>query len=234
MVARLKIQIGAATLYLGDCEQYLQEIGRVDALVMDPQYDFKTSGGGRLRKKRPNMDKIAAAGLDKGFDPAIFDLTLYGSVVTFCHNDQLPKILTWLAAHYPRFVLCGWRKTNPMPVANKHYQPEIEPYIHAWQLPFHPTGDLADKKRIIDAPVGKSPYEHPTVKPDAVMNKILKNVSGQTVLDPYAGTGSTGIAAIRAGKRFIGIEKNPDFFLIMCQRFFALYGGEMAGPVVRG
>lgn len=227
MVAGLKIVIGAATLYLGDCEQYLQEIGRVDALVMDPQYEFSTSGGGRLRKKRQNMNKIAAAGLDKGFNPAIFDLSLYGSVVTFCHNDQLHKILPWLAGHYDRYVLCGWRKTNPMSVANKHYQPEIEPYIHAWKKAFHPVGDLAEKKRIIDAPVGKSPYEHPTVKPDVVMNKIVRNVQATTILDPFAGTGSTGIAAVRQGKQFIGIERNPDFFSIMCRRFFALYGEKM-------
>ena len=55
-------------------------------------------------------------------------------------------------------------------------------------------------------------YGHPTVKPAAVMGKIVRNVSGTSVCDPFMGTGSTGVAAIKAGKRFSGIEHNPVHF----------------------
>lgn len=224
------IQIGNATLYFGSCYELLPIIGKVDAMVTDPPYEFNTSGGGRLRKSRPNMNQIAAMGIDKGFDHAIFRADLYGSIVTFCHNNQLYKILPHLAAQYRRHALCAWRKTNPMPVANKSYQPECEPYVHAWNPGAHPIGTLADLKRIIDAPVGKSAYDHPTVKPDVVMNKIMRNVNGDTVIDPFAGTGSTGIAALRHGKKFIGIENNAVAFGIMCQRFYDLYSRPIERP----
>lgn len=176
------------------------------------------------------MERIAAADIAGGFDHTIFKSSLYGSVVTFCHNDQLFEIGAHLRGEYPRVVACGWQKTNPTPFANKNYKADVEPYIHAWRPGFHPQGAPADLSRIITTPVIKSPYDHPTVKPDLVMNKILKNVNGETVVDPFMGTGSTGLAALRHGKKFVGIEKNPAFFNIACQRFFALYGDGVKMP----
>lgn len=61
-------------------------------------------------------------------------------------------------------------------------------------------------------------YRHPTVKPEAVMNKIMRNLSGKTVCDPFMGTGSTGVAAIKAGKIFVGIEHNLQHFETAIQR----------------
>ena len=68
-------------------------------------------------------------------------------------------------------------------------------------------------------------FGHPTVKPQTVMDKILRNVAGETVIDPFMGTGSTGVAAIRAGKRFTGIEHNPTHFETACQRIAAAVAG---------
>lgn len=176
-----------------------------------------------LRRNRRNMDDIMDAGLNEGFDINLINPALYRSIVMFCHNDQLHTLLPWCAKNYDRHAVCLWRKTNPMPVANKHYQPEIEFYIHAWNKGGYPVGELKDKKRVIDHQVGKSPYDHPTVKPLAVMDKIMRNVNGDTVLDMFMGTGSTGISALRAGKKFIGIERSPKFFNIACQRFIEFY-----------
>ena len=61
-------------------------------------------------------------------------------------------------------------------------------------------------------------FDHPTVKPLPVMNKIMRNVAGQTVVDPFMGSGSTGVAAIRAGKTFTGIEHNPAHFATAVHR----------------
>lgn len=225
--------IGNATLYLAECEDILENIGPVDAIVMDPPYLISTSGGGKFRKNRTNMDDIQKAGIDKGFDINIFNPDYYKSVLTFCHNDQLNILLPWFAKHYRRHVVCFWEKSNPMPVANRNYQANIEPYVHGWQKDAHPIGILKEKKRTILTPVGKSSYNHPTVKPDKVMDKIMKNINAETVLDPFMGTGSTGIAALRHGKKFIGIEKDPEFFNIACQRFFKLYSLEMSAAFGR-
>lgn len=216
--------IGNATLYLGDAYELAPVIGPVPVLCIDPNYDFNTSGGGKFRKARTGMEKIEEKGLNKGFNPDILRPDLYNSIVTFCHNDQLHKILPILAARYGRHVLCGWSKTNPIPMANKHYMPDFEPYIHAWNKGGHPVGDLSDLRRIFEHKNGKNNFNHPTVKPDALMDKIMRNVNGDTVLDCFMGTGSTGIAALKAGKRFIGVERDPDYFNIAVTRILGYYG----------
>lgn len=215
--------IGNATLYLGDAYAIRPTLGWFDADVFDPPYEFRAEGGGHYRDARAGMDQILAEGLSGGFDHAVINPLLCGSVVVFCHNDQLPKLLTYLDGSFERFALCVWRKINPQPVANKHYRPVMEFYIHAWNRRFHPRGTLADLDRQIEAlpPRGDLKFGHPTVKPDVVMAKIMRNVAGSSICDPFMGTGSTGVAAIRAGKRFVGIEHNPVHFETACARIAA-------------
>jgi site-specific DNA-methyltransferase (adenine-specific) len=55
------------------------------------------------------------------------------------------------------------------------------------------------------------------------MDKIMRNMAGETVCDPFMGTGSTGVAAIRAGKRFFGIEHNPTHFATAVDRITAAW-----------
>ena len=62
-----------------------------------------------------------------------------------------------------------------------------------------------------------------TVKPDALMDKIMRNVAGTTVCDPFMGTGSTGVAALRTGKQFTGIEHNPKHFATAVERISAAW-----------
>ena len=219
----MKIVIGDATLYLGDCADLVGRIGCVDVLCTDPPYDFETSGGGKMRAERKCLDQIIENKLDKGFDLQIINPLLYRSAFVFCHNDQLHKVLPHMAGCYRRHVLVPWIKNNPMPVANKNYDPSIEPYIHAWNEGGHPLGTLADKKRYVMTNNGKSDFDHPTVKPLEVMEKIMRNANGDTVIDPFMGTGSTGIAALKHGKKFIGIEVNEKYFQIAVKRFEDFY-----------
>lgn len=212
------IVIGNATLYLGDAYEILPIIGPVDAMVTDPPYEFNNSGGGKFRKARHASNEIVKTGLDKGFDHSFIKPELYKSVVLFCHDNQLCKLLPYFNETYDRHKLLFWWKSNPSPMANKSYLADVEPYIHAWQMGSHPIGTYQDLKRVVPHQVGKSVFDHPTVKPDVVMDKIMRNVNGETVIDPFAGTGSTGVAAIKAGKKFIGIERDPKFFNIMVGR----------------
>ena len=207
------VRIGPATLYLGDAYQIRPELGFMDADVMDPPYAFNNSGGGAFRKARGASDQIVAESLDRGFDRTIINPLLCGAVVVFCHQDQLPDLLGYLNGGFHRFALLHWIKPNPSPMANKHYLADTEPFIHAWNRGHHPQGGHHDMHRHVTAQSVRSKvYGHPTVKPAEVMNKIMRNVAGETVCDPFMGTGSTGVAALLHGKRFFGIEKNPTHF----------------------
>jgi len=219
-----KETIGNATLYLGDCYQILPTLGRFDALVTDPPYEIETSGGGEFRKNRQNMKEIAAAGIDKGFDHTIFKAGQFGSVVMFCHNDQLVKLLPYIADEWGKYAVCAWHKTNPIPLACNHYVPDTEFYIHGWGKGFHPVGVIAQKARYILAMNGQNTkIAHPTVKPLNVMGKILSNVNGAMVCDPFMGSGTTGVACLRAGKSFVGIEHNEKFFELAVSRVQAVH-----------
>lgn len=218
-------RIGPHTLYQADAYHLRPRLGFFDAEVMDPPYIIRTQGGGSFRKHRPYLDQIQQEGLDRGFDHTIINPLLCGSVVVFCHNDQVPGVSAYLDGLFHRFALCIWKKLTPMPVANKHYVPELELYFHAWNRGYHPAGELADLKRVVECRSrALKDYGHPTVKPDEVMTKILRNVAGKTVIDPFMGTGSTGVAAIREGKIFTGIEHNPKHYATAVTRIAAAWG----------
>lgn len=218
--------IGLATLYLGDAYTIRPTLGWFDADVFDPPYAFKASGGGSYRKSRTTMDEIVEQGLADGFELTIVNPLLCGAVVVFVHDDQLGATTAHLDGLFHRRALCVWRKVNPQPVANQHYRPEIELYCHAWSRGFAPTGTMREKLRVTDAhsPRGPEKHGHPTCKPDAVMDKIMINVAGQSVCDPFMGTGSTGVAVVKAGKRFVGIEHSPVHFATAIARLSAAQG----------
>lgn len=223
MMKEIKEEINGHVLYLGDSYEIIPHLEKVSSCVVDPPYEFDSQGGGLFRRDRDCMDRIQEAGIDKGFDHTILSSRVADSVVCFCHNDQLFKLIPWFAGQFERYALCAWHKSNPMPVANKHYKPDTEFYIHAWNKEGHPVGELHQKSRYVIAPVGKSEFDHPTVKPDTVMDKIISNVNGDVILDCFMGTGSTGIACAKAGKKFIGIERDPKFFDIALKRINLFY-----------
>lgn len=218
-----KVIIGNCTLYLGDCAKVLPALGKVDTLVGDPPYKFDTAGAGKFRSKRKNMDEIAAANMANGFDHSLFQSSQFGSVIFFCHNDQLADLIPYLKAQFDKYAVLAWHKTNPMPVANKHYQPDTEFWIHAWNKGFAPIGPLKDKKRFYFGPGGQdTSIKHPTVKPLTLMIKVIGNAYG-TILDPFMGSGTTGVACIKLGRKFIGIEIDETYFNIACQRIQAAH-----------
>lgn len=213
------VKIGSATLYHGDAYDIAPRLGFFDAIITDPPYEFKTSGGGKMRKARKSLEQISAEGLDKGFDFSIINSLLYKSAFVFCHNDQLPELLAYMRGSFMQScLLCAWHKENPIPVANKHYLPDTEFYIHAWNKGGHPIGAHEHKKRFHISLNGRSKYDHPTVKPLPLMEKIITNANAESIIDPFMGTGTTGIAAIKAGIPFTGIEKNKEYFEIACER----------------
>lgn len=136
------VTIGSATLYLGDAYQIRPTLGWMDADVLDPPFKFRAAGAGSYRKNRDTMDQILEEELNEGFDHTIINPLLCGAAVVFCHNDQLAELLPHLDGNFERYAVCLWRKANPQPVANKHYRPVMEFYVHAWSAGHHPQGSL--------------------------------------------------------------------------------------------
>ena len=92
---------------------------------------------------------------------------------------------------------------------NANYLPDAEYIVHAYQSG-RLFGEYRDRSRFIVHPAEQNGYDHPTVKPMAVVSKMVRLGSqpGETILDPFAGTGTTLLAAKLCGRRAIGVEIN--------------------------
>lgn len=90
------LSIGPHRLYQADAYKLRPLLGFFDADVTDPPYEFNNSGGGKWRKDRGSSNEMVAEGLCEGFDHTIINPLLCGSVVVFCHDDQVAKLRAYL------------------------------------------------------------------------------------------------------------------------------------------
>jgi site-specific DNA-methyltransferase (adenine-specific) len=205
------VVIGNATLYLGDCRDILPTLGKVHVVVTDPPYEIVAKGGG-IGAKRKYLADIDGH-IDGGFDHSI--LSGFPSWLVFCSMKQIFTLAEQAKLQGLRWQLLTWNKTNPTPLSNGNYLPDTEYIVHGFK-----RHDYEAKSRFIVGPVERTEIEHPTVKPLYVMQRCIKSAShqGETILDPFMGSGTTGVAAVQMGRKFIGIEKEPKYFDIACRR----------------
>lgn len=186
--------IGDATLYLGDCLEILPTLPKVDAVITDPPYGIganeMTLGKGKKEFHRGN-----------GWDSKRPDVSwIPGAAPWWCvwggnyFSDQLPAtnhILVWHKLNDGRsFSECEFAWTN------SGKQTRIKQ--HHWS---------GEEK------------QHPTQKPDEVMRWSVGHFpKAASVLDPLMGSGTTGVACMNLGRKFIGIEIEERYFDIACRR----------------
>jgi DNA modification methylase len=194
------IQIGNATLYLGDCAEILPTLGKFDAVVTDPPYGIKAG-----REKSHNGFKdygIADWDLERP-SKIIFDLILKISNVQIIwggnyFTDYLPPTMQWLV----------WDK------GQRNFSLADGEFAWSSQYKASRIFNYARGSALQD---GK---EHPTQKPIKLIEwciDILPKTT-KTIIDPFMGSGTTGVACMNMGKTFIGIEKEQKYFDIACQR----------------
>lgn len=201
-------QIGAATLYLGDCREILPTLGKVDAVVTDPPYGigYSTSALATLGAKQFDAIEGDAATPDLS---AIFALAC-PKIIFGANNfpQQLPHRGRWLC----------WDKRGGIEAADRMLG---SPFELAWE---DRNSGYDQMIRImhggaVNADGSCIPREHPTQKPIALMKRcILSFKDAQTILDPFMGSGTTGVATVQLGRRFIGIEIESKYFDIACRR----------------
>ena len=207
------VRIGDATLYHGDCLEILPTLDKVDAVVTDPTYGIKESAG-----KNKSRGKLAIAKDygDDGWDNETADDAVYKSIeiatqsIVFGGNYyDLPPTPCWLI----------WDKENG---ASDFADAEM-----AWT---NLKGAVTSLQRI--PPQHRSGMlrannekrgDHPTQKPVGIMEWAISKTISSTVLDPFMGSGTTGVACANLGRKFIGIELERKYFDIACERIDAAY-----------
>ena len=220
MTYQRKEVIGNATLYLGDCREILPALPKVDAVISDPPYgiNFTHSGKHGCRSRGAGATKASRlrgtppiAGDAEPFDPAPW-LSVW------------PNVLLWGADHfYPRLPDKGrflaWNKLGDMKPWDSFSDVEF-----AWHSANKAARIFNMKwKGIACDKAGENGglREHPMQKPIRLMSWSIEQAAvpaGGLILDPYLGSGTTGVAAVRAGYRFIGIETEPRWLDIAVRR----------------
>lgn len=197
------VVIGDATLYLGDCMDILPTLPKVDAVITDPPYGIGIDG--QKGSDRRDGTQMRKAHDFKGWDkttpsPEVFAALLAAAKVHVIWGGNyfaLPPARCW-------FVWDKAQKGLTMSDGELAYTSMDKPLrifqlhrTHLWQ---------------------ESP-QHPTQKPLALMSWCIEQAGmPQTILDPFMGSGTTGVAATNLRRSFIGIEKDPAYFDIACRR----------------
>ncbi len=223
----MKVEIGNATLYLGDCLDVLKTLDKVDALVCDPPYGLGTLSGTTSKKRNRNayesFEDTEENIIESVIPAVVMALELAGGrgmLTPGCRCLQL----------YPRARAIGG-----------FYQPAavgmspwgfagFNPVLFYGKDPRDGRGQSSVATTLTER---ASTDEHPCAKPLGAMLWMVKKASlaGETILDPFMGSGTTGIAAIQLGRKFIGIEKEPKYFDLACRRIEqAMAQGQLFEP----
>ena len=192
--------IGNAVLHLGDCREILPKLDKVDAVITDPPYGIETGvkkcGGS---KSLEWGEQAWDATIDQqGIDLAI---QLGTTCIVWGGNYyRLPPSRCWLS----------WDKCQPEEwYSTAHFE-------LAWTNMDRNARTFRMSQVQAYSTMGK---EHPSQKPLALMLWCIKHANDpQTILDPYMGSGTTGVAAMNLQRKFTGIERDPRYFDIACRR----------------
>jgi site-specific DNA-methyltransferase (adenine-specific) len=230
---------GRVELYHADALDVLPHIaaGSVDAMVTDPPY----SSGGFTRSDKnatpetkytqsgqrdqwatfsgDNRDALAFAyWCDLWMRLAVNTLRRGGYALTFTDWRQLPTVANIVqAAGLVWRGIVAWDKSEGSRAPHKGYfRHQCEYVVWSTLGPCLKAEHDGPYPGCLRHSIKHSEKRHMTGKPSALMSDLLRICKpGETVLDPFGGSGMTGVAAVRRGLRFIGIERDPHYFEVM-------------------
>lgn len=198
---RREVQIGDCRLILGDCLEVLPLLGKVDAVVTDPPYGIGFAAQPTKWQRRAGKEA-------RDWDDAAV--------------DKLPELLAlgdiqavWGGNYYALRPSRGWLSW---------FKPDAPPSMSSLELCWT---NQDQNSRQITYSIGATNAErvgHPTQKPLAVMQWTLRQIpDAASILDPFMGSGTTGVACVKQGRKFIGIEIDEGYFDIACERIRKAY-----------
>lgn len=208
-------------LIYGDALDCLQNFKDIDLILTDPPYNISRSNN--LQTLSGNRQGVDFGEWDAhSVEPADWiplaaeTLSKNGSMIVFCGIRQASYVIEAMEKSGLKFKDCiRWIKTNPMP-RNRDRRYVVDYEFAVWgakgKWTFHRQSDTYDRPEIRCSYPAKR--LHPTQKPVQLMEDLISRHSnvGDTVLDPFMGSGTTGVACQNLGREFIGIEKDAGYF----------------------
>ena len=206
-----KETIGNCTLYQGDCLAIMPLLKDVDAVVTDPPYGIKEAAG-----KNKSRGKLAVS---KDYGNQDWDNSPASRARLELMREVAPLQIIFGGNYYelpPTSCWLIWDKLNG--------KSDFADCEMAWtnlpsavrKIEFMWNGMLRQN--------GEARGDHPTQKPIEVMRWCLSHIpDAQTILDPFMGSGTTGVASVKMGRSFIGIERDTSYFDAACRRIESAY-----------
>ena len=230
-------------LYNDNCIEAMKSIGdnTIDLIITDPPYNlgnFMKDRDTNLKKMRDNFFGDAgwdnmdfsewSESMEQFFESAERVMKKGGSIIVFMAIIKVETVIKLAEKYGFYYKTTGiWHKKNPMPRnMNLHFVNSTEAWIYFTYKTrtgtFNNNGAvLHDFVETSVTPNGERKYgKHPTQKPESLMRHfvdVLSNVD-DNILDPFMGSGTTGVAAKKAGRNFIGIELSKEYFDMASQR----------------
>ena len=211
-------------LFNDDC---MNIISNLPDESIDPPYSMGTSGGGgAFGYRRRNYHKSVQT-LAYGIENYILDelcrVMKKINIYIWCNKEQLKQYINFFSEKDCTLELLTWHKTNPVPTCNNKYLSDTEYLLFFREKGVKVYGTYATKRKYYITPTNKKDkqaFKHPTIKPVEILRNLVINSSceGDTVLDCFMGSGSTGVACIEANRRFIGVEIDKEYFEIAKER----------------
>lgn len=226
---RREVLADGVELWLGDCLDVLPTLGRFDAVVTDPPYSdsYQAQWGKASRKDGVKMDaELSFNGIDAMLPklPKMLSGRCQGWGVFF---TNIEGVSAW------HLALSGWKIDNVLAWVKPDCTPRLngegpargfEAVVTCWFGSGRRKWNSGGKRGVYTHLVNQGRTgQHPTEKPVSLMLEILQDFApiGGNVLDPFMGSGTTGVAAVKLGRRFTGIEIDPGYFDIACRRIEA-------------
>ena len=226
--------ITGVNIILGDAYRDIKKIDdhSVDLIITDPPYDLnyckrKNELGSITKSMSKLMEDLKDADVIGGINYIILDefvrIMKKINIYIFCNKRQILQYLNYFVGkHQCSFEILLWIKSNPVPnFYNKYLNDKEYCLFFRKGVQMNMIYERAHTYWI--TPTNKKDkllYQHPTVKPQNIIEQLVLNSSnvGDTVLDPFLGSGTTAAAAIKWKRNFIGFEKNEKYYRIAKQR----------------
>lgn len=221
--------IGRATLHLGDCLEVMAGIEAADHVISDPPYENELHAAiGRIRRN-DGREMIS----DLGFEGVNADRAAIarecvrisqGWCILFTLAEGVRAWRDELQACGAKYDTClAWVKPDSTPRMNGQGAARgFECAVTAWCASGYRSWNGGGKRGVYTHLVNNAERTglHPTEKPRRLMAELVADFTqpGQVILDPFMGSGTTGIAAVQAGRAFIGIERDTAHFELSCRR----------------
>jgi hypothetical protein len=224
--------IGGARLYLGDALEIMPAIGGFDHVITDPLYEaiMHASKAGIKGLVRPDgshhWKPLDFAPIDE--IRATFVATAAplcgGWFIAFCTSEGVGRWADEINASPMKYKrACVWIKPDSTPQMNGQGPAQgAEHFVCAWAGSGHAKWNGGGKRGVYTHCVNNDERTglHPTEKPRRLMSELVADFTNprQLICDPFMGSGTTGVAAVMADRRFVGIEMNEKYFDLACRR----------------